>query len=87
MRLTLYPDGRVTRPGMETPKGTELVKRKGNTLVIKVPASSHWVGLNVPRQYDPAHFIVYDIVDGRMQNDILYLNVTETIRFPIRKEK
>lgn len=79
--LSVRTDGTVVRQGVETPKGTRLVKRDGDTLVVKVPGHSFWVGLNLPHKYASAEYEVYRVLNDTGATTV---EVERLTSFPVR---
>lgn len=67
-RLRISPDGRVSRPGIETPFETKVIARNAGTITIKVPGHHYWSGRGMPASYAPMEYQVYKIVGGDDSN-------------------
>jgi len=84
MFINVYDNGRVNRPGTETPAATSVHKVNKDTLVLKVPGHTYWTGLYQKRGYAPAEYIIYDIKSSTRYEFRTAYDVSERVRFPVR---
>jgi len=62
-RLRIFPDGRIDRPGIYTPRETRVVERTSMTITFKIPGHTYWRGIGQARGYAPVEYVVCRIIE------------------------
>lgn len=84
--LDLRPDGTAKFQGVDFELGRKqirVVARRADTIVLQVPGRMVWNGNWSPRRYEPKEFLVFRILDEKMNR----LTVERLIDFPARGVK
>ena len=79
---------KVTRQGVDQPEA-DLIAYNNDTLVIKVPGYSYWVGRCMERGYAPTEFQVFSVQSAITDFDSLEVSVSATklLSFPARQNE
>lgn len=88
MAYDLYrkTNGKYRRAGIDEPELT-LVSRNGTgQMVFKCPGRHYFVGLDLPKAYEPAHYIVLNVEDAvYAKGEFVEGKATHVISFPVRQ--